>query len=89
MSLRDAARHAGKSESTVRNWCIEHNIGRRVGGGVWMVSRVALQMHLDGHREALSAYLRGDRSGPIVASYFRHLGLGALLNEFQAAFAPS
>jgi hypothetical protein len=40
MALKKAAGLAGKKETTIRNWCVEHGIGRRVGGGVWVVSKV-------------------------------------------------
>lgn len=45
-------------------------IGRRVGGGVWVISKVALAMHLDGDAAALKAYLSGDRSSQAVKAYF-------------------
>lgn len=70
ISLRRAAEIAGRSESTVRSWCGLYHIGRRVVGGPWQVSRVALSMLLDGNDEALSAYLSGDRDGLLVAPYF-------------------
>jgi hypothetical protein len=70
IDLRVAANRAGKSETTIRNWCVQHGLGRRVGGGVWVVSKVALAMHLDSDADALSAYLAGDRSSPAVKSYF-------------------
>jgi hypothetical protein len=57
ISLAAAANRAGKSESTLRNWCVQHGLGRRVGGGVWVVSQVALAMFLDDDRNALVAYL--------------------------------
>jgi hypothetical protein len=44
LSLKEATGIAGKSESTVRGWCGEHGLGRRVGGGTWSVSKVALAM---------------------------------------------
>ena len=47
MTLRQAAELAGKSEGTVRTWCERFNIGRRVAGGPWAVSRVAIAMLLD------------------------------------------
>jgi hypothetical protein len=65
-----AAKRAGKSEATVRNWCIQRGLGRRIAGGVWVVSKVALAMHLDGDALALKAYLAGDRSSQAVKSYF-------------------
>jgi len=74
MTLRDAAKLAGKSEGTVRTWCQQHDIGRRVAGGPWCVSRVAL-----------AAYLAGDRHGVLVAPYYERLGLGALLRAWRPA----
>src|ERR1035441_6017407 len=53
VSLQQAADIAGKSESTLRGWCDVHGLGRRVGGGTWSVSKVALAMFLDGDIKAL------------------------------------
>jgi hypothetical protein len=36
---------------------------------------VALAMLLDGNKEALAAYLAGDRSFPAVAEYFSRCGV--------------
>ena len=79
--LNVAAERAGKSPGTIRNWCIEHGIGRKVGGGQWIVSKVALAMFLDGATSALNAYKAGERSTPVVMNYFRRLGLGELLES--------
>jgi hypothetical protein len=73
--LNVAAERAGKSPGTIRNWCIEHGIGRRVGGGQWIVSKVALAMFLDGDDVALAAYKDGDRFSDRVVTYFRREGL--------------
>lgn len=70
LCLKEAASIAGRSETTVRGWCGVYHIGRRIVGGPWRVSRVALAMLLDGDQPALEAYLSGDRSGPVVAPYF-------------------
>jgi len=75
IDLSGAAKRAGKSETTIRNWCVQHGLGRRVGGGVWVVSKVALAMHLDGDADALRAYLSGDRSSPLVRSYYDRCGV--------------
>jgi hypothetical protein len=75
ITLRQAALIAGRSESTLRSWCQCHYIGRRVAGGPWMVSRVALAMFLDDDARALRAYLAGDRESGLVAPYFRRAGL--------------
>jgi hypothetical protein len=69
LSVAEAALVAGRSERTIRDWCARLDIGRRVGGQ-WAVSRVALAMFLDGDRDALMAYLRGDRGSPTVIEYF-------------------
>lgn len=75
ITLRQAALIAGRSESTLRSWCQNHHIGRRVAGGPWMVSKPALQMFLDNDARALRVYLAGDRESELVASYFRLAGL--------------
>lgn len=75
ISLKAAAALAGKSESTVRVWCVQHGLGRRVGGGVWVVSRVAFAMFLDGDQGALTAYLAGDRSSSLVVKFFERCDL--------------
>jgi hypothetical protein len=75
ITLRQAALIASRSESTLRSWCQIHHIGRRVAGGPWMVSRVALSMFLDDDRKAIRAYLAGDRESELVTPYFRRAGL--------------
>jgi hypothetical protein len=74
-SLGEAADLAGKSVGTIRNWCLQHGIGRRVGGGTWVVSKVAFAMFLDDDMVALAAYQSGDRSSPLVAPYFERFNL--------------
>jgi hypothetical protein len=78
ISLKEAADIAGRSESTMRNWCDEYGLGRRIGGGPWSVSRVALTMHLHGDLKALKAYHAGDRTHPAVIAYFQWAGLEIL-----------
>ena len=75
MSVRAAAEKAGRSVSTLHNWCERHCIARKIAGGNWEVSRIALQMLLDGDLEALAAYSAGDRASPHVAAYFKQFGL--------------
>jgi hypothetical protein len=72
--LKEAAGIAGKSESTMRAWVEEQGLGRRIGGGTWSVSRVALAMFLDGDDRALRAYHAGDRSSEIVMGYYERSG---------------
>ena len=79
ISAAAAAELAGKHERTIRLWCEMHSIGRRVAGGPWRVSRVALGMLLDGDRAALQVYLQGDRTSPVVVAYFDREDLGRLI----------
>jgi len=75
-----AAGLAGRSEGTIRNWCGQFDIGRRIVGGNWKVSRVALQMLLDDEMEALAEYHTGERTDPRVIAYFEQVGLGCLVD---------
>jgi hypothetical protein len=38
-------------------------------------------MFMDGDKQALNAYLRGDRTSPNVVRYYERLGLGHLLTK--------
>ena len=69
LSIAEAALLAGKSVRTIRDWCLLHDLGRRIGGQ-WAVSKVTLAMWLDGNKAALAAYLAGDRGSPTVTAYF-------------------
>jgi hypothetical protein len=75
ISLKEAAEIAGRSESTIRNWCNQRGIGRRIAGGKWDVSRIALAMLLDGDGGALAAYLSGERLSVSVKPYFDRYGV--------------
>ena len=71
-STEEAAAFCGRTRRTMRNWCVQHNLGRRIGG-VWAMSIVALDLFLSGEHEAHRLYLRGDRQSPaIAAAYARH-----------------
>ena len=74
VTVAQAAQIAGRTAVTVRAWAAVHDLGRPIGRR-WMVSRVALAMHLDGDREALKAYLAGDRESALVTNYFQRFGL--------------
>ncbi len=73
-SISEAAAVAGRSIRTIREWCLLHDIGRKVGGH-WAVSIVALTMWLEGNKQALANYLVGDRSSPMVTEYFQRCGV--------------
>jgi hypothetical protein len=70
----EAARRSGRSERTVREWCVLHRIGRKIAGR-WAVSAPALDMFLAGDQETLNAYLDGDRLSVRVRSYFARRGI--------------
>jgi hypothetical protein len=82
ITIGEAATIAGKSERSLRNWCVEHGIGRRITGSAWSVSRVALAMLLEDNHDALAAYHQGARAQyEPVAGYYRRFGLGDLLKR--------
>jgi hypothetical protein len=56
ISVKEAAARAGKSERTIRNWCLDRQIGRCIAGRS-AVSVPALDMLLAGDVETLEAYL--------------------------------
>ena len=78
MTTAEAAEQANRTERTIRMWCRDHDIGRRVAGGPWLVSRIALAMFLNGDAPALRAYLAGDRRNSSVWPYFAAEGLEEL-----------
>lgn len=83
ITLAVAAARANKSAGTVRQWCLNHAIGRRVGGGTWQVSAVALAMFLDRDASALFDYLSGCRTCAPVRNYYVRLNLGDVLAPIQ------
>jgi hypothetical protein len=91
LSIRQAAAIAGKSDRTLQDWCAAHGIGRRVAGGTLIVSRVALQMLLDGDDDALVSYRdHGVRASyGRVAAYFQRAGLEHLLQLPEFVTAPA
>lgn len=78
ISTARAAEISGYSEAHIRRLVATFDLGRRVGGGYWKVSRIALRMFLDGNSEALAAYHSGDRQNPAVRAYFEAAGLSSV-----------
>ncbi|WP_339162562.1 helix-turn-helix domain-containing protein [Methylobacterium bullatum] len=78
MTTAEAAQQANRTERTIRMWCRDHDIGRRIAGGPWLVSRVALAMFLNDDTTTLRAYLAGDRRSARVSAYFAAEGLEEL-----------
>jgi len=76
LSEADADNEAIESQNLrSRAWCEEHGLGRRIGGGAWSVSKVALAIFLDGDLKALRAYHAGDRMSERDVGYFERAGL--------------
>ena len=71
ITVSQGAAIACRSVRTVRDWAARYDIGRRVVGGDWMLSRVALLMLLEDNTAALSAYLAGDRESDAVVTYYK------------------
>jgi hypothetical protein len=71
LSVKEAAELAGNSPSTIRSWCERYEVARKIAGGNWQVSWIALQMLLENNWEALAAYNTGDRTSPRVAEYLK------------------
>lgn len=74
ISAKQAARDADCCGVTIKTWCEDHGIGRKVGGR-WRVSKVALAMFLESNFDALAAYHKGERNGELVGPYFKRSGL--------------
>jgi hypothetical protein len=83
-----AAKRADCSPRTIRYWCEVCGIGRKVGGRL-KVSRVALQMKLEGDDEALALYHTGNRENPRVIAYFERFEIGDLIRKWRIARGPT
>lgn len=75
ISIEVAAGIAGFSAPHMRRLVTQYQLGRRIGAGAWKVSRVALQLFLNGDWPALRAYHAGDRDHPCVRAEFQRLGM--------------
>jgi hypothetical protein len=84
ISIAMAAKLSGKAPNTIRSWAEQYGIGRKIGGA-WHISRVALQIFLDGDKPALAAYHAGDRTDSAVRSYFERAGCGVLQKSQKQA----
>lgn len=87
LTTAEAAERVNRTERTIRLWCRDHDIGRRVAGGPWLVSSVALAMLLNDDAPALRAYLAGDRSSAAVSAYFAAEGISDLIARWQTCAA--
>jgi hypothetical protein len=77
-----AAKRADCSPRTIRYWCEACGIGRKIGGRL-RVSKVALQMKLEGDGEVLALYQAGNREDPRVVAYFERLEIGDLIRKWR------
>lgn len=71
ISTTEAARRAGVSDRTIRNWCLDHGIGRKVGGH-HRVSLPALDMLVESDTGALADYQAGIRGARVRTYFDRH-----------------
>ncbi|MBX3598581.1 MAG: hypothetical protein KF874_13505 [Rhizobiaceae bacterium] len=76
ISVREAARIAGRSDETVRRWADKFGIGRQFRGEGWRawkysISAPALRMILDEDWPALESFRAGDRSSALVARFLQ------------------
>lgn len=74
LTVHKAAKRATVTVGTIRNWCRDHMIGRKIGGS-FRVSAVALHMYMDGNHAALKLYHAGDRANDVVRAYFNAAGI--------------
>jgi hypothetical protein len=74
MSTAQAAERAGKSAGAIRYWVLKYGIGRKIAGEMH-ISRVALEMLVEGDHAALARYHAGDRQSELVRRYFQIFGL--------------
>jgi hypothetical protein len=74
ITTQQAAIRAGKSSGTIRYWCNKHGIGRKIAGEMH-ISRVALEMLLEGDTTALALYHAGIHDAPPVQQYFHLFAL--------------
>ncbi|MBX9934644.1 MAG: hypothetical protein K2Y56_24550 [Methylobacterium sp.] len=84
ITIEVEAEIAGKSVRMIRIWCEQHQIGRRVSGGPWVVGVVALRMLLNDGLLSLRSYLVGNRSSPAVVDYYAQADLKGLLNNWRS-----
>ena len=78
MSVSAAARAVGYSPAHMRRLVARYDLGRRIGGGNWKVSRAALRMFVENDAEALAAYHEGRRDDPGVQRHLEAIGIGLL-----------
>lgn len=76
LSLKRAADHAGRDDSTLRRWAKIHGIARQAGRNARLkFSAPGLEMVLQGEFDALEHLRAGRRNHPDVVRIFDHLGL--------------
>lgn len=84
ITVDEAAELCARDVRTVRRWCVAFDIGRRIAGGPWSVSVVALSMLLNDDKNALRQYLAGDRRSALIVAYFESADLGDLPHHWAA-----
>jgi hypothetical protein len=79
----EAAHMADVSDRTIRNWVLEHDIGRKVGGHN-KVSKPALTMFIEGDTGALADYHAGERTARVQSYFERHDIQASASSDFAA-----
>ena len=79
MTVDAAAKIAGRDTRTIRNWCAESGIGRRIAGGPWAISKPLFFMLVEDRRRELADYLDGRPLSQIHVQYFERFAIGDLL----------
>lgn len=76
IGVKQAARHARRSQDTIRRWCRSHKISRQSCSTAPLeISVLALEMVLHSDWAALEDLRAGRREKPNVSRYLDHLGL--------------
>lgn len=75
-SVKEAAGYAARDEKLIRSWVRAYGIGRQVQPHSKIeISRIALDMVLQGDAEALELLRDGDRLHADVVRYFKFAGI--------------
>lgn len=76
--LKAAANIAGKTDETIRRWCVKYGIGRQAGPNAPIeVSIIGLMMVIHGEFDTLELLRAGDRQHPAVKRFLNFVGLAA------------
>ncbi|MDX7952157.1 hypothetical protein P7D22_13330 [Lichenihabitans sp. Uapishka_5] len=69
--MAEAATFLGITPTHTRRIVERYDLGRRINGGRWRVSRVALRVYADANQFAMDALRAGRRMDPTLTPYLR------------------